>query len=52
MPDWQAILCSISNGKNITVYKFREYLRKFYLLVFKRAEGVELLERFIFIKCD
>lgn len=52
MPDWQAIHLSITKGKNTMVYKFKDYLRKVCLLAFKRAEGVEWLERFIFIKCD
>ena len=50
--DWHAIFFSITNGKNTTVCKFKEYLRKVCLLVLKRAKSVELLERFIFIKCD
>lgn len=62
MAGQQAIVFPTFNGKNATLYKFREYLRKFCLkfrdnlrkfcLVFKRAEYVEQLERFIFSKCD
>lgn len=45
MSDQRAILSSVFKRNNTMAYKLRGYFRKILLLVFKRAEEAELLEK-------